>query len=139
MRNQSEKAGSARWGLLALMLMIVATLAIAGGVVDLGAQRSTSSAPLGTVNIAPPMDDTGRFEPTFLTFVVTVPDTQTVYYVLADGAVTNLYGTKVITSVTDTTLRLTNFPPLFNGDLVRIVGTRTAVTNSVLLTGNRTE
>lgn len=115
------------------VLVVFAVMSIVAYAGDRGPQRVSATLALGAGTITPPTGDTGRFVPTYIVFNAPADSTQTVSYV--SGAVTNTLATKSITA-TDKVLALTNAPPMFSGDLLRIVQAPASGTNTANLIGD---
>lgn len=116
--------------ILAVLSVLSVPLALAG---DKGPQQVLASLALGAGSITPPTGDTGRFTPSHLIINAPADSTQTVYGVY--GGSTNTLGSKIV-SATDKVYVFTNAPPMFSGDLVRVVSSTASGTNTARLVGN---
>lgn len=117
--------GLAAAALTACILALIAVPAIAA---DKGPQRTSTTVTTNSVSVLPPIGETGRFTPQWMTLAAPAGVTSTVKWI-ASGVT----GTISATAASGL-LSLTNIPTMFHGDYFTVVSSTD--TNGTLLATN---
>lgn len=121
-------------------LMVIAAIMLTGGMfatvmaADRGPQYYSASLPLGAGTVTPvATGGLGVFTPEYIVFAAHAGETQTISVVV--GTITNAVGTKVI-AAGDYIFAVSNVPPMFAGDKLKIASSVATGTNSCKVIGN---